>query len=78
MIFRAGLLLLVTALLDGCAQSGTPAPIGMPNPASTYCIQLGGQLDIKSAPQGQYGVCTLPSGAQIEEWTLYRRDHPAT
>ncbi|MGL4666680.1 MAG: DUF333 domain-containing protein [Saezia sp.] len=27
------------------------------------------------APNGQYGICTLPDDTQIEEWELYRRDH---
>ncbi|OZI51457.1 putative hemolysin [Bordetella genomosp. 4] len=51
-------------------------PIGMPNPASAYCVQLGGQLTIKDRQGGQVGICTLPDGTAIEEWELYRRDHP--
>ncbi|MGL5394791.1 MAG: DUF333 domain-containing protein, partial [Shewanella sp.] len=24
----------------------------------------------------EHGMCTLPNGEQIEEWALFRRDHP--
>ncbi|AWM80070.1 hypothetical protein DKL61_06710 [Gammaproteobacteria bacterium ESL0073] len=47
----------------------------MANPASVYCEQIGGKLEIKNSTDGQYGMCTLPNGEQIEEWALYRRDH---
>ena len=26
---------------------------------------------------GQYGVCILPDGTEVEEWELFRRDHAA-
>ena len=76
-----------TLLAAGCAASG-PAPepaapkanpplIGMPNPASKYCIVKGGTLLIrKDAAGNQGGWCTLPDGTVIEEWALFRRDHP--
>lgn len=49
--------------------------IGMPNPASVYCAQLHGKSTPVSTPQGEYAICTLPSGEEIEEWALFRRDH---
>ncbi|GAB1575313.1 DUF333 domain-containing protein [Bordetella petrii] len=69
-----------TALLaTGCANSSgdSPQPIGMPNPASAYCVERGGKLAIEDRAGGQVGICTLPDGTRIEEWELYRRDHPA-
>jgi putative hemolysin len=48
----------------------------MANPASVYCQKLGGKTIMKSNDKGQYGMCQLPDGSQIEEWELYRRDHP--
>ncbi|HGN2348801.1 TPA: DUF333 domain-containing protein [Proteus mirabilis] len=47
----------------------------MANPASVYCGEIGGKLEIVNTDKGQVGYCTLPSGERIEEWTLYRRDH---
>ncbi|WP_367888825.1 putative hemolysin [Halomonas caseinilytica] len=49
----------------------------MANPASVYCEEQGGTLEIKQNADGQYGMCALPDGTQIEEWDLYRRDHPS-
>jgi len=43
------------------------------NPASVYCEQQGGKLEIKTdASGGQYGVCTLKSGVECEEWSYFR------
>jgi len=69
-------------VLMACAQPQSqprpePPRIGMANPASAYCQELGGQTLMKSNDKGQYGICQLPDGKEIEEWTLYRRDHPA-
>ena len=65
--------------MAGCAhtQPTQPAhPVGMANPASVYCQQLGGtQVPIQS-PQGVRTECKLPSGETLDEWALWRRDHP--
>lgn len=70
----------VVATLAGCAQSDshpdTQRQIGMANPASVYCLSQKGQLENVKTAQGVSGYCTLPSGERIEEWTLFRRDHP--
>lgn len=50
--------------------------VGMPNPASAYCIAQGGKLNIVDEAGGQVGYCTLPSGERVEEWELFRREHP--
>ncbi|CAM4159119.1 DUF333 domain-containing protein [Bordetella muralis] len=61
----------------GCSSPDRdPAPVGMANPASVYCAKLGGKLTIEDRQGGQVGMCTLPDGTTIEEWELYRRDHP--
>lgn len=44
------------------------------NPASTYCIEQGGKLEIRENPEGQYGVCILPDGTECEEWAYYRKE----
>ena len=60
--------------LAGCA-SQQESTVGMANPASMYCAKLGGQVEMQSTPSGEVGICVLPSGERIEEWTLFRRDH---
>jgi ovoinhibitor len=46
--------------------------IGVPNPASVNCIELGGETRIEEDEFGEYGICVLPSGEECEEWALYR------
>lgn len=67
------------AMLAGCGadEGAAPPSVGMANPASVYCIEAGGRLEIRQSGSGQVGVCRLADGVEIEEWALYRRDHPA-
>ena len=70
-------------VLAGCAlRVGPSAPpnaaVQMANPASTHCVQRGGKLSIqKDAAGNESGLCTLPDGTAMDEWALFRRDHPA-
>ncbi len=67
----------LVGLLSACAnQATTQPPIGLANPASAYCVEKGGRLEIVNTVAGQVGMCTLPDGSVIEEWELMRRDHP--
>lgn len=74
------IIVMLPLALAGCAQTQPtqPAhPIGMANPASVYCQQLEGiQVPVQS-PQGVRTECQLPGGETIDEWALWRRDHPA-
>ena len=66
--------------LAGCAQPQQTQPmhpVGMANPASVYCEQLGGTQVPVQSPQGVRTDCKLPGGETIDEWDLWRRDHPA-
>ncbi|HVP94135.1 MAG TPA: DUF333 domain-containing protein [Methanoregulaceae archaeon] len=46
---------------------------GMANPASVYCVQVGGNLSIKKDAQGnEYGMCNFPNGTSYDEWALFR------
>ncbi|MDU4094776.1 MAG: DUF333 domain-containing protein [Pantoea sp.] len=74
------LILLAVVALTGChhqpgPQKRSPA-IGMPNPASVYCLQQSGKLERIKTAEGESNYCRLPNGERIEEWTLFRRDHP--
>ncbi|MEM4263742.1 MAG: DUF333 domain-containing protein [Candidatus Woesearchaeota archaeon] len=44
----------------------------MGNPASEFCLQNGGEIDIRETAMGQYGVCVFPDGSECEEWAFYR------
>jgi len=74
-------LLLALALpLAACTPSRyapqPPHAAGMANPASVYCLQKGGEQIPVQSPQGVRTECKLPGGEVIDEWELYRRDHP--
>lgn len=78
----APLALLALLVLGGCTASGSDTGpgsgtedddrVGIANPASVNCIELGGTLEIVDSPTGQTGWCTLPDGRRVEEWELYR------
>ncbi len=75
-IFAAAVVTLT--LLTGCqAMNQDKEPmIGMANPASVFCVENGGQSEIKKTPLGDVGMCHLPDGRVIEEWELYRAHNP--
>ncbi|ORX37418.1 hypothetical protein BD324DRAFT_579295 [Kockovaella imperatae] len=46
------------------------------NPASVYCIEIGGTLEIRKDGEGnEVGYCKLPDGSEVEEWELFRTAH---
>lgn len=59
-------------LMAACAPQPAPSAIGMANPASVSCLQKGGQSEIRSSAEGQYGVCRFADGRECEEWALHR------
>lgn len=47
-------------------------PVGMPNPASVFCEDNGGTLDIRTADDGgQTGYCIFVDGSECEEWAFF-------
>ena len=70
----------IVASLAACSATPnkdmTPPKIGMPNPASKYCVDQGGQLEIRNEANGQVGYCKLPNGQVVEEWELFRASQP--
>jgi putative hemolysin len=42
----------------------------IPNPASVYCIEKGGESILATSSTGQYGICLFPDGKQCEEWAM--------
>lgn len=46
---------------------------GIANPASVYCEEQGGTIDIRTADDGaQTGFCVFDDGSECEEWSYYR------
>jgi len=69
------LVLMVVVSLCGCAsgqESPTPQ-VGLPNPASVYCDENGGTLDMRQdASGGVAGMCMFPDGSECDEWAYFR------
>jgi uncharacterized protein len=72
-------LILLPLMLAACGGGAAPreaAPVsrwaGMNNPASQYCAELGGRLEIRAEQAGEAGYCHLPDGSVLEEWELHR------
>ena len=60
-------------ILSGCAKPGDNASTGLPNPASVYCEDNGGNLEIRTGSDGgQFGVCVFPDGSECDEWAYFR------
>ena len=44
------------------------------NPASVYCKEQGGELEIRKGKAGGFGVCIFDDGSRCEEWSFFRGD----
>ncbi len=77
-------LILALVSLQACGSSNAVststgsriAPVSKSNPASVYCADLGGKLEMRQEQAGEAGYCHLPDGSSIEEWKLYRDNNP--
>ena len=72
------LLLLSIIFLTACQTTTTPTDkpnaVGIANPASVYCGEQGGKLEIRNSESGQYGVCIFSDNSECEEWAYFRGD----
>jgi putative hemolysin len=51
----------------------TPDPADLPNPASVFCEEQGGQIEIRTDASGnQVGVCLFQDGSECDEWAYFR------
>jgi len=72
-----------TTTLTDCIASEEPITTTTPdvatvaNPASLYCQEKGGQLEIALRPDNsQYGLCYFDDNRACEEWAMFRGDCP--
>lgn len=68
------------SLCEGVYITTTIPPVGMPNPASVFCQQSGGRVEIREdAERNQYGVCvfgSFPFETECEEWSYFYKCSP--
>ena len=57
-------------------QSPSSPRTNMPNPAGVYAEEQGLTVETREDAQGnQYGVITLPSGQEVNQWDYYRENY---
>ena len=72
--------LVLSIALSGCGggevvggETDQNGNAGLANPASVYCEEQGGQLDMRTDESGgTYGVCVFEDGSECEEWAFFR------
>jgi putative hemolysin len=70
---RFTLLVVLALVLTGCGGNGdNENEAGLPNPASVFCEEQGGTVEIRDESGGQVGFCVFPDGNECEEWAFYR------
>ena len=67
---RMSQVIVVFSLSLGLAFAPQPA-WALPNPASVFCVKSGGKSEMRKGPRGVYGVCRLPNGRVVDEWTYF-------
>ena len=80
---RAATAVLMLAALVACGDdeprpADTTTPTGIANPASEFCIEQGGTVEIVAEEGGQVGYCNLPDGSRVEEWEYMRSQTEAS
>jgi uncharacterized protein len=66
----------VIAFAVCAALAGPGRAFALGNPASAFCVAMGGQSILAKLPDGgTIGLCSLPGRKIVEEWTLYRMLH---
>ncbi len=69
--------LVLIASLAGCSKTMYNQPprnnTQIANPASVYCEEQGGTVQIVTAADGsQSGMCKFSTGKECDEWEFYR------
>jgi putative hemolysin len=77
LIFAICLIFLTSCSLNRDGSETSPSTddsqANMPNPASVYCEENGGTLEIRKDAEGnEYGYCFFPDGSECDEWAYYR------
>jgi putative hemolysin len=56
-----------------CGPQAEASGAEMANPASSFCVEQGYELEIRTAADGsQQGFCLFPDGTECEEWAFFR------
>jgi hypothetical protein len=66
------IIMLSLLFLTACKQEQSQ----IANPASVYCENQGGKVEMVNNPDGVQGICILKNGTRCDEWAYYRGECP--
>ena len=68
-------LIMMMGLLILAACASAPETDEVPNPASVFCEQNGGKLELRQDASGATaGICVFPDGSECDEWAYFRKE----
>jgi putative hemolysin len=71
-ITAVAVVIIAVLAIAACGGKAAPTP-NMPNPASVFCEEKGGRVEIRTAADGsQQGFCLFTDGTECDEWAFYR------
>ncbi|ENM5735032.1 DUF333 domain-containing protein [Vibrio mimicus] len=66
-------------ILTGCARQENEYTVkeytSMANPASVYCVEQGGELEMVTEDAQRVTYCVTKQGEKIEQWEYFRQNH---
>lgn len=73
LLVSIGMIFLTACNLISGSDKNDSGNANMPNPASVFCEENGGTVDIRTAEDGsQTGICIFPDGSECDEWAYFR------
>ena len=73
LILSTGMIILSACNLGSDSDKKDNNNANMPNPASVFCEENGGTVEIRTAEDGsQSGACIFPDGSECDEWAYVR------
>jgi putative hemolysin len=73
-ISRCCIVIVLVAAAVSCGNTDENQDSGLANPASVFCEEHGGTVEIVTDAQGnQSGLCHLSDGTVVDEWEYYRQ-----
>lgn len=58
--------------LDNGQKTDEQNKAGIANPASVYCQEQGGIIEVRDFIDGQKGFCIFEDGSECDEWKFFR------
>lgn len=67
-------LLVISMAFAGCGTDDNDDDAGLANPASVFCEEQGGTLELRTDDTGTSGFCIFDDGSECEEWAYFRNE----